>query len=156
MDPQTQSSLLHALRVLASINKQDRIGTQGSIYLESGNSLMVALSRWYYGESRTTNFEMIEKILKDALDLCEKLLENREMLLKNNAQDLTLLENSQLLTRFQAEIKGALMGTANLATTYADDASAVARLFTMNQTARNHLQRISLHFQKLVEPPNEE
>jgi len=150
MDPQTRTSLLHALRVLGSISKQDRIATQGgttSIHLQT-DSLLTSVSRWYNSETRTTNFEAIEKILTDSLQCCEALLESREMMLKNQAQDLSLLENSQLLTSFQAEIKGALIGCANLATTYSEDANAVARISTMNQSVRNHLQRISLHYQK--------
>lgn len=146
---QDQRSLLHALHVLGSIRKDDKIGIGDSLYIEPGGSVWTSMSRWYYGQSRTGNFQDIDKIFRDALQQCDKLLERREYLLKNAENRLELMENCQLLNEFRSEIQAALIGTANLAQTYQGDATAVACIYTINQFVNNALERIKSRYTSL-------
>lgn len=146
---QDQKRLLHSLHVLGSIRKEDKIGIGESLYIEPGASVWTSMSRWYYGQSRTGNFQDIDKIFRDALRQCDKLLERREYLLKNAESRLELMENCQLINEFRSEIQGALIGTANLAQTYQGDATAVACIYTINQFVSNALERIKTRYDTL-------
>jgi len=147
---QNQQKILHALHVLGCVTKEHKVGISDQIYIEPADKVWTSVSRWYHSQSRTANFEAIEKIFKDALEHCDQLLRHREFLLKHkNPSDLQIMENSQLITQYQTEIKNAIKGTNNLTITYQKDATAVARIYTITKFVYNALERVNTRYVSL-------
>ena len=139
----TPESHLLKLRIIASLQKNDRLNTVNGFYVDT--SIWQGLGRWYNGENRESNLNAVEAVLLDSIRLAHNLLDQRKTLLKTPT-DVVLLQNDQQIQSIQREIENALGGLANLAFTYTDSTSAVARIYTITTMVKNSLARLELKY----------
>lgn len=93
---------------LSKINTGDKL-THDSQYITIDSSYVKSLTRMYYGVSRYTNLEFIEKILLDGY--------NYLILLENNSDTNSQITKMRLLTK----LRNATSGLAKLRQTYSFD-----------------------------------
>jgi len=133
---------LHKLKVIASIQENDKVQTRGGIYITKANLAFQGVLRWISKEDRASNIASIWSIFTKAVILCEGLLSERATI----TEDASMLTNTQHLTRLRAEMRAAAIGVARLAVTYSEDAHICARISTICEALEDDLTRIDTLF----------
>jgi hypothetical protein len=113
------------LKVMSKLGDDDRIlvGPHNEFSIGNRESNFLWFYRWFTGQSRHSNFEAIDKCLKEALRMCGRSL-------PGYASDyLAPAERTSLPAGFEDFIRGACQGLRRIAvTTYRDDPNMTAKL----------------------------
>lgn len=175
-DHQALVGVLHSLKVLSTIKENDKVTTRKGVYINRCDNGLSGLLRWFWSENRSSNLDAIDAILQRGLRVCQDLLNQRQELMKEGVdpdaeqendgkeegeeeeegkephqkREIRILENTQLVKRFQKELTGALGGVRNLTVTYAYDAHSVAKISLIGDFVSDELERIDVAFRRLT------
>jgi hypothetical protein len=140
--------LLHSLKVLATVQENDRIQTRNGIHVAAANQYFSFLHRWLFAESRQTNLVTIKSIFDQSFLHCQKICEELKALkeLTEVESESYCLEPHQILLRLQMEIRNALKGLKKLKTTYINDSHSSATISLIEDTVLDKLDLIRAEF----------
>ena len=124
------TDLLAALRVFGSIELGQRINTSGAKFSVVYPSTINSLYRWWTGESRDQNIEMIRKFLTRVFNMIDKQLQDPQ-------------KNAILLARLLASLEFAGQGLSKLKFTYKTDKHVSSTLEVL-------LENIGLYKSKMI------
>jgi hypothetical protein len=120
--------LLFELKLLSKIKKSDKLVTSGDKLGIDAGGLLQPVIRAYYGDSRSSTMDRIEK-------LCEHIFAFLESSLKEVNDNRGLVKNvhqknnvTEQLKQLWLEMSGAVKGLENLKITYEDDASIESQI----------------------------
>lgn len=105
------NSLLQQLKILSLIQPGMKLMTSNSLQIEYP-SLMQSFKRWWHNESRDTNVEFINTILKSTFCLVDSILKQQPE-----------QQNRILLVRILKSLEEAKQGIKNLNSSYLNDAN---------------------------------
>lgn len=143
------NSVFHALIVFASVKEHQRISTQKIIHVHAPDDLWQSVWRYLGKENRAQNIDTIEHRFKQAFDLLEEALTERESFENKEESKMTRQEmvarirNTQFVTRAQERIKAAQQNIFPvLRQTYATDANITARLELLQQSIADKMEQV--------------
>lgn len=157
------------LKVLAAIKQGERISLTGRYFELSPNTVLTSLSRLWYRENRTQDFNNIAKLMEDAIRIlqtymCSKYYEQTELHKdrnnnpkthskkktsseKSNEQEKKLNGKSNngkfrqnFIKMFTAELKKAIDGVSRWKCTYEGDTKMVASIDVLVQKVEYAIQ----------------
>jgi hypothetical protein len=119
------------LKILAEVGQHEKISTQSSEITVQPNSLTLALTRWFRGETREVNIHRIADVLnKMTREIGEFTAERRR--------------NDMILDRIRGHLLNARAGILNLCYTYQEDANTKAKLEIQVDKLDNLVGRIDV------------
>lgn len=120
--------LLFELKLLSKIKKSDKLITSGDKLGIDAGGLLQPVIRAYYGESRNSTMDRIERLSDNIFDFLKSALKDvndNRGLVKNIHQKNNVNEQ---LKQLWLEMSAAVKGLENLKITYEDDASTESRI----------------------------
>lgn len=130
--------ILHSLKVIASIKKNDRVATKKGIFIDTSDTYLQAFYRWMNSENRGHNVSTLENVFNRAFEICWSLIEEK----KKQSVKHEKMDSDQRIHRLDAEIRNAQRGVSNLAITYEADTHTVAKLQLINERIHDRLQQL--------------
>lgn len=157
--------LFHALKIIGSIEEGDRISTQNhTIYIEN-KGILQGFARWYRGESRDDNIQMIQHIIEDAFKAYKDSISKEEQYLSSihdkkeshsgAVRYIDYVATTQSMDRLERELLRCQTGLHRLSTTYGEDKHTTSRIDLLMENIQYNLQQVKGHRQWMLEkyPP---
>ena len=123
-------SLIHSLKVVATIREHDKIRTKNGIHIDAYETKLSSIARWWNVECRAANIKVLTELFERDFQICEHLAVGTTP---------ATYEQSQQLTRLLQYTSAALPGIQNLSVTYRDDTYTVASLNILLDQIRDKL-----------------
>jgi hypothetical protein len=159
-DPESEE-ILQALKIFASLKENDRISTSGSfLTVHRPGDKLVWLKRLINNESRTTNFDYLEKRFRRAFEKIDEYLKTKDSFMTSQSTNptqsqmlcapLIQLQNQQKILRLCRAIKAASDNISKAwKTTYEQDSAALCRLANLSEDIQDKLAQVDLSVQLL-------
>jgi hypothetical protein len=142
-------NLLHALKVVASIQPKDRFSTTTGIYIDTAPedrfqwSIQWAKRTLWNREGREKNLQVLTSLFIAAFVNLEEALEEREKIglaePQSRLEVVAKLKNTQRLNRVKKAVEGAKAGIEHLKETYSDDTNTRALINNLNESIEDRL-----------------
>jgi len=149
-DPEVDS-ILHDLKVFASLKENERLSTTAGVYINKASDKLVALKRLYNGENRARNLTYMEKRFHEAFAKIDNYLTQREATHGVKSTDLTRaqlllrVKNTQMISRLKGAIQAAREKIARVfKTTYEDDPTAISRIERICEDIDDRLKQVEV------------
>jgi hypothetical protein len=142
-------NLLHALKVVASIQPKDRFSTTTGIHIDTAPedrfqwSIQWAKRTLWNREGREKNLQVLTSLFIAAFVNLEEALEEREKIgrtePKSRMEVVAKLKNTQRLNRVKKAVENAKAGIEHLKETYSDDTNTRALINNLNESIEDRL-----------------
>lgn len=135
---QYHNNLLHALKIISSLQEHDKLMTKKGLYIQTKEDWKGSITRWFKEENRSSNIDALNTIFEKCFQLCFDLANQTY----TDPLDIKKLKNKQVLDRLVKEIIASEKGLKNLTVTYQSDIHTVSRLMIIIENIDDTLQQI--------------
>ena len=147
MDDETKQQIedtILNMKIIGSIQKSDKLGTNDSNILEIENrDVFQGIRRWYMGRNRGETLGNIKTVINQSFDITDKTLSNERKGNTFTNERYFNEENSNLLQRFLVEMNSACKGLDNLKDTYSGDVKVTSEIDLLKDQLQIRIRKIN-------------
>lgn len=120
------------LKVLGSIKQNQKLYTNGHQIRVDDESIFQPATRFFFGESRAANMRSIKRVLQQANTVVD-------LYMQNSPRSTTSIN---VVSRLQKELQNAVLGLANLQSTYDNDMTTLSTISVLIENINETINTI--------------